>query len=222
MNRPGSSSCGCNSGYQLQTDGTSCSAGSSSASSGSGKTLPVIIAVVGGVLLMAVLIIAVVRRRRRQHAAANVVKAINFDSFLASALIYMRADDRPVAPQELQRKNVKLHEVIAKGKIASVHRAVLKEKGSKTSKVIAVKSLPEGVSKHEFLMEATIMAQFSHKNVTVMLGVVTRGFPLLILKEHCENGTLEAYLQKYQLLLPVQLKTASECAEGMVYLASKG
>ena len=216
---PGSISCLCTSGYQLSANGQNCDA--ASASSG-GSNLPVIIGIIaGGILLVAVLVVAVIRRRRKQTAAAGL-KAINFDSFLASALIYMRADDRPVAPVEVLRKAIKLQDVIAKGDAGSVCRAVIKDRATKSTKTIAVKTLPDGVSKHDYLMEATILAQLSHRSVTAMLGVVTRGYPLLMLKEYCENGTLEAYLQKYQLLLPVQIKMASECAEGMAYLASKG
>jgi hypothetical protein len=39
------------------------------------------------------------------------------------------------------------------------------------------------------MAEATVMAQFSHKNVVHLIGVVTVGQPLLIVLELCELGT---------------------------------
>ncbi len=56
--------------------------------------------------------------------------------------------------------------------------------GDKTSQLVAVKTLNEGMDegdKVKFLQEAAIMGQFLHPNVVKLYGVVTVGEPVSII-----------------------------------------
>ncbi|PAV61181.1 hypothetical protein WR25_01351 [Diploscapter pachys] len=63
---------------------------------------------------------------------------------------------------------------------------------------VAIKTLKPGSStkaKGEFLVEASIMGQFSHPNVIRLIGVVTRSEPAMIVTEYMANGSLDHFLR---------------------------
>lgn len=48
------------------------------------------------------------------------------------------------------------------------------------------------------LSEAVVTAQFKHSHVISLVGVVTAGYPLMVVLEYCEHGALESYLRLVQ------------------------
>ena len=60
---------------------------------------------------------------------------------------------------------------------------------------VALKTLKEGseqVDKVKFLQEAAIMAQFSHPNVAVLYGVVSKGEPVSVFSMSYERSKLQS------------------------------
>jgi hypothetical protein len=65
--------------------------------------------------------------------------------------------------------------------------------------VVAIKTSKQahGEGAEEMIKEAAVMAQVSgHRNLVSLIGVVTRGEPLLLLVSHCQNGSLLSLLKK--------------------------
>lgn len=48
----------------------------------------------------------------------------------------------------------------------------------------------------ELAEEAALMADFDHRNVMSLIGVVTRGTPKMIVIPFCSNGDLHGFLQR--------------------------
>ena len=60
---------------------------------------------------------------------------------------------------------------------------------------VALKTLKEGseqADKVKFLQEAAIMAQFSHPNVAVLYGVVSKGEPVSVFSTSYERSKLQS------------------------------
>ena len=94
---------------------------------------------------------------------------------------------------------------------------------------VAAKTLKEGCTgadERMLMEEAAIMAQLQHNNVVGIVGVCTRQYPMLLVMQYCEHGSLLAFLRKRTgfdtLGLPQRLKVAMNCAEGIAHLASLG
>ncbi|CAD6192041.1 unnamed protein product [Caenorhabditis auriculariae] len=63
---------------------------------------------------------------------------------------------------------------------------------------VAIKTLKSGSSakaKSEFLIEASIMGQFTHPNVIRLIGVVTSSEPIMIVTEYMSHGSLDQFLR---------------------------
>ena len=61
----------------------------------------------------------------------------------------------------------------------------------------AVKIIRDGYpdALQELTEEATLMADFNHRNVMSLIGVVTRGTPKMIILPFCSNGDLHGFLR---------------------------
>ena len=91
--------------------------------------------------------------------------------------------------------------------------------GGVPSYLVAVKTskVTVGAGAAELLQEATIMAIVpTHPNLVSIVGVVTRGAPLLLVVSFCENGSLLAHVKTTTVALADKLRMASEIARGMV------
>lgn len=63
--------------------------------------------------------------------------------------------------------------------------------------------------KYSLLQEAIVMTQFNDKNLAHVIGVVTRGTPVILLMSYCELGSLRCVLKKRKELddvMPPRLK----------------
>ena len=124
---------------------------------------------------------------------------------------------------------------IGEGNFGEVHRAFYSVRGE-TPIQVAIKLLKHNSKKkegEEFAMEAEMMSQFNHTNVTNLLGVVFTSKPCLIILEFIEHGDLKvlfdtALPKKPDGLDPLFIPNSSEfivliaqISAGMAHIASK-
>ncbi len=73
---------------------------------------------------------------------------------------------------------IRLTKLLGVGQFGKVHQGEWVTSGGGEKTEVAVKTLKQGASEEDkvkFLQEATIMGQFSHRNVVKLYGVVTEG-----------------------------------------------
>jgi serine/threonine protein kinase len=126
---------------------------------------------------------------------------------------------------------VTLIDVLGKGEFGEVYKGLYladKHNSKDDPVVVAVKTL-KGVKgdinrqeKDTLMAEATVNAQFSHRNIVNLIGVVTTGQPLMIVLELCENGELRKLVRKCQFSTKEKLMFTYGAARGMEYLAGLG
>ena len=91
--------------------------------------------------------------------------------------------------------------------------------------VLDSKESPENT--RDLQSEAVVMAQVGHHaNLVSLVGVVTRGDPLVVIISYCEHGSLLSLLKKRvkersPLSIDAKLKVGLETARGMQFLTSK-
>ena len=176
-------------------------------------------AIVGSILGFAVIILAVVIIRQRRKAR----QPYDFSNLVKEVVEEISIDSEKKIPVELNRSVVKVVDLLGKGSFAKVYKGMLTEKG-KPDFLVAIKSLNNSMDRAsdrlELLSEASMLAQFDHRNVVKLIGVVTSGDPLYIVMEYCEAGSMQRVLQLVKLKHSNLLKLSIDCAEGMTYLAS--
>ena len=138
----------------------------------------------------------------------------------------------PNLPREIKRTCVKLTGKLGSGQFGDVSKGVLDEKLQSLpgGVLVAVKSATSVTSEgaEEICREAAIMAQLTeHQNVLSLIGVVTKGEPLLLLLSFCEHGSLLSLLRWPRASTapsPLRDKTffsiALDIANGMKHLSS--
>ena len=199
-----------------------------------------IIAGVSGAVAITLLVLAVfiVRRTSRRQAP------FKFDDILQQMKNegLVQAASEPGVPREMSRRGVQLLDKLGSGQFGDVHKAMIKDNtagvggglggltaAGSPSFLAAVKTLKEGSSsadKRELMEEAALMAQLQHANLVGIVGVCTRSYPILLVLEYCEHGSLLSFLRKRTgfdaLGLVQRLKVALDCAKGMAYLSEAG
>jgi hypothetical protein len=103
------------------------------------------------------------------------------------------------APREIKRKFVATTVKLGQGQFGEVFKALLDESpdGGVPGYAVAVKTSKEaaGEGADELLREAAVMAQVTgHPNLVSLVGVVTRGTPLMLVISICEGGSLHSRL----------------------------
>lgn len=70
------------------------------------------------------------------------------------------------------------------------------------------------------------MAQLHHNNVVGLIGVCTKEYPLLLVLQFCEHGSLLSLLRRRTgfdaLSLQQRLRVSLDCANGMAHLSTLG
>jgi serine/threonine protein kinase len=129
----------------------------------------------------------------------------------------------PRKPREIKRDTIRLLDELGHGNFGTVNKATLAEIRGQPGYTVAVKVLHQGngVDTTALLQEAAVMAQFQHDRVVGLIGVITAGSPIMVVMEYCEHGALNNYLARSRLSLRRQLVIASDCADGLAYLASR-
>ena len=128
--------------------------------------------------------------------------------------------------KEIPRHWVNVSNVIGRGSFGEVCRAVLKPDTSSSGINVAVKILnvPSELLKHKAMLlhETMIMAGLSHPHVLGLIGVVTRGDPMMVVLEYCEYGNLAAYVRGPSIHSFTQARLSADVADGMSFLHSRG
>ena len=90
--------------------------------------------------------------------------------------------------------------------------------------VVAVKMFkPGAISAYMFLKEAELLKQLSHPSVIQLCAVCTKDWPVCIITEFMEHGSLLEYLRGdgQSLKLPQLINMGAQVAAGMAYLEEK-
>ena len=200
---------------ESQSSATSSSAASASVMGGAGG---------GGAVALLLLIVMAVLLRRAQ--IRNRTPQDWDDIFkLIDQLNGRSEEDGIVVPREISRSSVELLDELGRGAFGLVYKGIMREVASMPGYLVAVKSLHSsagGSDRQELLEEAAIMAQFSHKNVVSLVGVVTVGKPLLVVLEFMEHGSLKGYLEKNDVDEKTKVLFAGDVAAGLDHVHSKG
>jgi serine/threonine protein kinase len=142
------------------------------------------------------------------------------------------ADGVAKTPREIKRDHLTLIETIGKGAFGAVWKCTLDETatGGTPSYLVAAKTVLDIDSKpearDELVSEAIVMAQLTgHLNVVSLVGVITRGDPLVLILSYCEHGSLLSYVRGQHkagttVYLEVKRRLLMEVACGMQHLAS--
>lgn len=134
-------------------------------------------------------------------------------------------------PREVSRRCVTLLEELGSGQFGEVCKASVDEVATTgvPAYLAAAKTLKAGAStadKNELMEEAAIMAGLRHPNLVGLVGVCTTDFPILMVIEYCEHGSLLSFLRKRQgfdaLCITSKRHCVKQCAMGMEHLASLG
>jgi serine/threonine protein kinase len=136
-------------------------------------------------------------------------------------------------PREIRRKDLTLVKVIGSGAFGEVYKAQLDEMFTRSTPeytvaaktVLDAKSSPEATN--EMLAEAGVMAAVgSHPNLVSLIGVITRGDPLVLILQFCAQGELLGMLKKAAaegepIAIMDKMQMAREVAQGMVHLSKE-
>ncbi|XP_076336418.1 tyrosine-protein kinase CSK-like isoform X1 [Tachypleus tridentatus] len=119
----------------------------------------------------------------------------------------------------VDKKDLKLGEVLGKGEFADVSLGTLR--GQK----VAVKILKDcSKATQKFLGEASVMTTLQHANLVQLIGVVFDGPSVCIITEFMSKGSLVDYLRsrgRQHVSKKDQIAFATDTCAGMAYLESK-
>uniref|UniRef100_A0A8C2IPE2 receptor protein-tyrosine kinase n=1 Tax=Cyprinus carpio TaxID=7962 RepID=A0A8C2IPE2_CYPCA len=170
----------------------------------------------------------------RRRATASITTVSNSTYFFTEKLLPLKTYIDPHTYEdpcaavlkfasEIHPSHITKQKVIGAGEFGEVYRGSLKIPG-RCEVAVAIKTLKPGYTekqRQDFLSEASIMGQFSHKNIIRLEGVVTKFKDAMIITEYMENGALDQYLRdhdgdfsSYQLV-----GMLSGIAAGMKYLS---
>jgi serine/threonine protein kinase len=204
------------------------------ASEQSNQTTKLIGGIAGGVIISILLIISAVKYQ--QHCIA--MQPVDFDTQFA-LMVSMgliepeQAKKVRMKPREIRRKDLTLVKVIGSGAFGEVYKAQLDELFTRSTPeytvaaktVLDAKSSPE--ASNEMLAEAGVMAAVgSHPNLVSLIGVITRGDPLVLILQFCAQGELLGMLKKAAaegepIALMDKMQMAREVAQGMSHLSKE-
>ena len=139
-----------------------------------------------------------------------------------------------LTPREINRNALTLVDVVGSGQFGRVWKGTLDESstGGGTgvpSYLVAAKTVKNSSSHEateELHKEAAVMAQVSHHpNLVSLVGVITRGDPLVLIISYCEHGSLLSLLRSRAeehspLSLEVKMQLGLHIAKGMDHLAN--
>ena len=128
--------------------------------------------------------------------------------------------------KEIPRHWINIIDVLGRGAFGMVYKAMLKSETTTPGYIVAVKALHEkdGMLQHRsmLLQEAMVMAGLSHPHIVRLVGVVTKGDPIMVVIEYCEFGSLSRLVRSTELSSPMKKRMAADIADGMAYLHSQG
>lgn len=165
------------------------------------------------------------------------MKPADFDTLFQAMVASGEIDPEEAAarknltPREIKRSHLNLVEVVGHGQFGEVWKGMLDETSEHRSYLVAAKTVLDAKSSPEATLEleqeAIVMAQVGgHPHLVSLIGVITRGDPLVLIISYCEHGSLLSLLRKRAsegspLYLEAKLKLALDTAQGMAHLHSK-
>jgi surface protein len=134
-------------------------------------------------------------------------------------------------PREIKRSHLHMLEEVGKGQFGSVYKATLDESsvaGGVPEYLVAAKTVLDANASpdatRELRVEAMMMARLgAHPHVVSIVGVITRGDPLVLIVSFCEHGSLLSLLRSraaagQPLTAAAKIKMACDVAKGMAHL----
>jgi hypothetical protein len=193
------------------------------------------VVVVGVVLLVVIVIFAIILVVRRKgsvqlnNGAFETAETIHNAAFSETMLNTSSSGNI----REIQREHLRKIATVGAGQFGEVWKAYLDEStaGGAPSYLVAAKTVASknasAAASQELHDEANVMAGLaSHPNVLAVIGVITVGYPLVLVMSYCEHGSLLSYLEanaaKGEAIdLQVKIRLGRDVARGMEHLASR-
>jgi hypothetical protein len=188
---------------------------------------------VGGAILLLLIMVAAVKYQQHRIAMRPVDFDTQFALMVSMGLIEPEQAKVQMKPREIRRKDLMLVKVIGSGAFGEVYKAQLDEMFTRSTPeytvaaktVLDAKSSPEAA--REMLAEAGVMAAVgSHPNLVSLIGVITRGDPLVLILQFCAQGEVLGMLKKAAaegepITLADKMQMAREVAQGMTHLSKE-
>jgi hypothetical protein len=171
------------------------------------------------------------------HARWLSMQPVDFETqfaeLYAAGLISEEVAKVHQVPREIRRKDLTLLKVIGTGAFGEVHKAVLDENFTRDAHeysvaakvVLNASEAPE--ARQEILSEASVMAAVGkHPNVVSLIGVITRGDPLMLILSFCPEGSALSMLKEHAaegnpVSLKDKMQMAREVALGMKHIVEQ-
>ena len=181
-------------------------------------------------------IAAAVRIRAHRHSMKPTDFVTLFDEMVAAGDIVSEeeAEKRARIPREIKRSFLDLVEPVGQGQFGQVWKGLLDESsiGGAPSYLVAAKTVLDSKISPEAQLdlkaEALVMSQVGgHVHLVSLVGVITRGDPLVVIISFCEHGSLLSLLRQRAekehspLGIKPKMKLGLAIAKGMQHLASK-
>ena len=122
--------------------------------------------------------------------------------------------------KELPRKNILLTEILQEGVFSGIWKGKLRD-GDESMNVIGKISDLGTTSMTDFFEEAVIMNSLHHPNIARIHGICSKEYPILIVTEYFQKGSLSNYLHSMSgksLKVHDLIAISAQVAHGMAYL----
>lgn len=163
--------------------------------------------------------------RLRNHPDENNLNSFN-PNYGCEGLLNGRIDVRSLPLVE--REKIDLLMVLGRGAFGEVYEALYRHRDGDAPMAVAVKMLPSmstKCSEEEFIMEASIMAKFSHPNIVHLIGVCFERHPRYLVIELLAGGDLRKWLRDARegdgLSMKDLMYCALDVAKGCRYMESR-
>ncbi|XP_075987963.1 anaplastic lymphoma kinase [Anticarsia gemmatalis] len=138
-------------------------------------------------------------QRLRTNPSGTDNMTMAFNPHYGSESMLPKGIDVRGLPQ-VSRESLKLVKALGQGAFGEVYQGLYRHRTGDTVEMpVAVKTLPElstGQAESDFLMEAAIMAKFSHPNIVHLIGVCFDRHPRFIVLELLAGGDLKNFLRE--------------------------
>lgn len=195
----------------------------------------------GGIIVVIALLLCAVQYRKYQISMQATDFKLELEKFKEEGIIDPDmmgggSGAEPLVPKELKRSGIEITEKIGEGQFGEVALGSIdmaKAAGIQgiPPYAVAIKTVHDSTNEGaiELIREDAVMAQVpANKYLVSIIGVVTRGLPMMLVAQFCEHGSLLDVLRKYAdgygplLKRPKSVEWIGfEIASGMQHLASK-
>eukprot|EP00039_Didymoeca_costata_P015236 m.255525 g.255525 ORF g.255525 m.255525 type:complete len:1256 (-) comp16180_c1_seq9:1737-5504(-) len=201
------------------------------------STVTIVVPILVVVIVTLLLVAAMYRYNQYKESMRAFDFRTQIEELYESGTISSELITENIVPREIKRSHINIdgeNSKIGEGEFGEVRKGILDESeftGGVPGYMVAVKTVfaTSGAGADELRREAAVMCLVgSHPNVVSLIGVVTRGAPLLLVISYCEHGSLLSALRKqqdgYGILhdQPQKIsKFAGDIARGMQHLAKR-